>query len=139
MVVAHVIDHRVKLFEAPQQRALPPVVANFKLRRQFPIDRMKAVDEQSDLCRCGEMWQQLFTVVADPGWLRTERTEIRKPLHFTTWTLMFVTVEPRSLNHETPSCTMSSCMVQSPASLGAVICSVISVSSPGFKSFGMPL
>src|ERR1043165_7176857 len=139
MIVAHVIDNGIKLLQPPQQRSLPPIITNFKPRRQFGINRMKAIDEQSYVRRICEMRQQLFAVVANPRGLRTKRTEKSEVLHFTTWTLTFVTGDPRSLNQLTPSWTMSSCMVHSPGCFGAVICSVISVSSPGFKSFGMPL
>src|ERR1044072_1565604 len=41
MVVAHVIDHRIKLFQPPEKRTLPPVITNLKPRRQLGINRMK--------------------------------------------------------------------------------------------------
>ncbi len=78
MVVAQVVDDRIEIFQPAQIRSLPAIVANFETRGQLAVQGMKAVHEKRDLCSAGQIGEQFFAIVADPGTLRTERAEVSK-------------------------------------------------------------
>src|SRR5882672_1324811 len=66
MVVPHVVNDCIELFESTQARALSAIIADFEAGREVTVHGMKAVNEKCDLGRFCQMRQKFFTVVADP-------------------------------------------------------------------------
>src|SRR4051812_25091816 len=55
MVVTHLVNDCIEVFEVSQTRSLTAIVADREARGQFAIQGMKAVNKKRDLCLGGQI------------------------------------------------------------------------------------
>jgi hypothetical protein len=70
MVVSHVKDRGVIMTQSIEHRRVMHIVEDLKSRNNLLVRRLKAIDEQINVCPRRQERQKLFAVIRDAGPLR---------------------------------------------------------------------